>query len=255
MRIKLILALIFVSVISILSFVVASSGNQLNKTQEKIDQTQEINHQTDKSEDSNINSDHKVSGNSEEIKSETSDHSNEGKFYESDIVQGNRDSKIVIIEYFALTCPHCAYFHKNIYPKIKEKYIDTKKIAFIHREFVASKPDFYAAILARCAGNMRRNIFYDLLLERQESWAFNRNFEEILTNIGQLGGITAEQYKSCIEDEKIGNEIMANGKLITRTRGFVGTPVFIINNKIHQGSFAYEELSKIIDNLLEYNEK
>jgi protein-disulfide isomerase len=247
MRAKLLLLLIILIVGVILFFISSSASTVLSSLSDNKKIEKEQAQDETKTEESNVNF--------KAPPAETSDHTNEGKFFESDLILGDRDSKVVIIEYFALTCPHCAYFHKNVYPKLKEKYLDTKKIAFIQREFVASKPDLYAAILSRCAGNMRRGMFYDVLLERQESWAFNRNFEEILTNIGQIGGVSPEQFKSCIQDEKLGNDIMVNTKLISRTPGFVGTPVFIINNRMHHGSFAFEELSRIIDNLLAENEK
>jgi len=36
------------------------------------------------------------------------------------IVVGNVDAKISIIAFESLTCSHCADFHKNVYPKLKE---------------------------------------------------------------------------------------------------------------------------------------
>lgn len=180
----------------------------------------------------------------------TSDHSNNGEFYSTDLVEGDPKAKVVVIEYFALTCPHCAYFHKNVYPELKAKYIDTNKIAFIHREFVGSKQDMEAAVLARCAGPMKKKAFYDTLLEQQESWAFNRNYSQILTNIGQLGGVSPEQYQTCLKDEQLATLLMHNTKLIGRTAGFMGTPAFIINNKIYPGIATFEAFAKIIDPLL-----
>ena len=41
------------------------------------------------------------------------------------IISGNENAKITIIAYESLTCSHCADFHKNVYPQIKEEYIDT----------------------------------------------------------------------------------------------------------------------------------
>lgn len=181
------------------------------------------------------------------------DHSNSGKFFEDDIVQGNKDSKVVVVEYFAMTCPHCATFHKSVYPSFKEKYIDTNKIAFVQREFIGNKQDFAAATLARCVPNDKRKVMYDVLLNQQESWAYNRNFNDILTNLAQMSGLSAEKYQACMEDKELGNILMSNTKLITGTPGFIGTPVFVINNIVHQGDFSLDTLSKVIDNQLMLN--
>ena len=50
------------------------------------------------------------------------------------IIAGNENAKITIIVYESLTCSHCADFHKNVYPQLKEEYIDTglAKIEFRH---------------------------------------------------------------------------------------------------------------------------
>ena len=58
---------------------------------------------------------------------------------EDDIVLGNTNSKIIVVEYFAPTCTHCVNAHHKIFPVIKEQYIDTGKIAYVMREFVGNK--------------------------------------------------------------------------------------------------------------------
>ena len=50
------------------------------------------------------------------------------------ISEGNKDAKIEIIVYESLTCGHCASFHADVYPGLKEEFIDTglAKIEFRH---------------------------------------------------------------------------------------------------------------------------
>ena len=70
-----------------------------------------------------------------------------------DIVLGNKEAQIILIEYFSTTCHHCSSIHQKIFPTLKEKYIDTGKIAYVMREFIGNKQDLDASILARCNGN------------------------------------------------------------------------------------------------------
>ena len=35
---------------------------------------------------------------------------------------GNKDAKVMVIEYASMTCGHCATFHNKVFPKLKEKY-------------------------------------------------------------------------------------------------------------------------------------
>ena len=71
------------------------------------------------------------------------------KVDDNDMVLGNKKSNVIVVEYFSPTCPHCAYYHQTIFPELKKKYIDTNKIAYVVREFIATKQDLDAAILAR----------------------------------------------------------------------------------------------------------
>ena len=40
-----------------------------------------------------------------------------------------------MIEFASLTCGHCAKFHNEVFPLIKENYIDTGKIHFTYNDF------------------------------------------------------------------------------------------------------------------------
>ena len=43
------------------------------------------------------------------------------------ISEGSVDAKIKLIVFESLTCGHCGSFHKNVYPKLKEDFIDNKR--------------------------------------------------------------------------------------------------------------------------------
>ncbi|MEO1719068.1 MAG: thioredoxin domain-containing protein, partial [Pseudomonadota bacterium] len=66
-----------------------------------------------------------------------------------DIVYGNADAKITVVEYASMTCGHCANFHTNVYPKLKEKYVDTGKVKFVFREFPLDNLAAAASMLSR----------------------------------------------------------------------------------------------------------
>jgi uridylate kinase len=48
---------------------------------------------------------------------------------------GKADAPNIIIDYFSLTCPHCANFHAAVLPAIKGEWIDTGRLRFIYRHF------------------------------------------------------------------------------------------------------------------------
>ena len=171
-----------------------------------------------------------------------------------DIVLGNLESNVIVVEYFSPTCPHCVSYHKRIYPKIEEKYIKTGKIQYIVREFVGNKQDLDATILARCFNDKDAYFkFMNIILEKQDSWAYSKNYREILTNIGTMGGISPEKYASCLNDQSLVKNLIDNTKLVAKEPRFIGTPTFFINGKQFTKPYTREELSKAIDEVSEIN--
>src|ERR1700704_1077435 len=69
-----------------------------------------------------------------------------------DIPMGSENAPVTIIEYASMTCPHCAAFENTVFPKLKEKYIDTGKVRFIMREYPLDRLAAAAVLLARCGG-------------------------------------------------------------------------------------------------------
>ena len=52
-----------------------------------------------------------------------------------DMALGPVDAPVTVIEYASLTCHHCASFHKNTFPRLKQNFIDKGRIRFVMREY------------------------------------------------------------------------------------------------------------------------
>lgn len=187
-----------------------------------------------------------------ETKSQNINQSRRYEIKPDDMVLGNKDAEVILVEHFSMTCPSCSYYHKKVFPELKQKYIDTGKIAYVTREVIANKQDLDATILARCSDNIDNYYkFIHVLLEQQGNWAFNKNYREILTNIAGLGGISPEQYAKCLNDESISETVIENTRFVATEPTFIGTPTFIINDKHFTKPFTMENLSNAIDQALE----
>jgi protein-disulfide isomerase len=172
----------------------------------------------------------------------------------NDIMLGNAKAKIVLVEYFSPTCPHCSYYNRVIFPQIKKKYVDTNKIAYVVREFIGNKQDLDAAILGRCSNDKESFFkFQSIILEQQDKWSGNHKYRDLLTNMGQIGGISPEAYAKCLNNNEIIETLLSNTNLAGRAKGFVGTPAFFINGVQLKEGYSVESLSKFIDLALEKN--
>ena len=56
---------------------------------------------------------------------------------------------MTIVEYAAPTCPHCAAFNRDVFPKIKAEYVDTGKVRYVFREFPLNIKDVACSMLTR----------------------------------------------------------------------------------------------------------
>lgn len=179
-----------------------------------------------------------------------------------DVVLGNKESKVTLVEYAAFTCPHCRDFAKQIYPRIKRDYIDTGKIAYIYRDFpLEVGPDGKAgdgfgvvlALVARCKGPDK---FYDIvddifgnqgdLLEA----ARDGKALPLVADIATRHGMTIDEMRTCIDHQP---ELRASIKE-SRNNGaekykIEGTPAIMLNEQ-HIKDYTYEGLSAAIEALL-----
>ncbi|EER22744.1 MULTISPECIES: DsbA family protein [spotted fever group] len=173
------------------------------------------------------------------------------KIDNNDMVLGNKKSNVIVVEYFSPTCPHCAYYHQTIFPELKKKYIDTNKIAYVAREFIATKQDLDAAILARCKGDIDSFVqFHNIILKQQDKWAYSNKYRELLTDIGQLGGVSPEEYKQCLNSDKITETLIANTNFVAKAPKFIGTPSFFVNG-VQTGNYSIDNISTAVDKALE----
>ena len=171
-----------------------------------------------------------------------------------DVVIGNREALVTIVEYFSPTCTHCNVFHQEVFPELKAKYIDTGKIAYVMREFVGNKQDLDASILARCDGSTAKYIqFKSIILSKQDDWSFGTDYRQRLESFAKLGGISKEQYETCLNSDALVKTLIENTRIAANLHNFIGTPSFFINGKlldVRQGITAnsiIQEIDKILN--------
>jgi protein-disulfide isomerase len=153
-----------------------------------------------------------------------------------DLVLGKADAPVTIVEYASLTCSHCANFHNNVYPALKEKYIDTGKVRFVLREFPLDNLAAGAAMLARCAGGDATQAMIGVLFKTQEKWAFVRGSAvPELFKLAQQAGFTQERFDSCLNDKPTLNLIVSARDKASKDFGVNSTPTFFINGKRLKG--------------------
>lgn len=166
-----------------------------------------------------------------------------------DMVMGDPDSPVTLIEYASFTCPHCASFHAGAFKQLKEEYIDTGKIKFIYREVYFDRPGLWASMIARCGGQERFFGISDLIYKGQSEWARAGEpaaIVEELRKIGRLAGLDNDKLESCLQDAEMAQTLVAWSQENTEADAIQATPSLNLNGTTHR-NMAYNELKELID--------
>ena len=157
------------------------------------------------------------------------------------------DAKVTIVEYASATCPHCAAFHKDVWPKLKAEYIDTGKVRFIFREFPLNDAALAAFMIARAAPKESYFPLIGIYFDTLDSWA--QDPAKGLLNIAKQAGFSEQKFNDTLKDEKLAKGIIEIRDSGVKA-GVKGTPSFFINGKLLEGETTFESFKAAIDPLL-----
>ena len=167
------------------------------------------------------------------------------------IVVGNVDAKISIIAFESMTCSHCADFHKNVFPKLKEEYLDTGIAKIEFRHFPLDIAALNASKIAQCKNDGNSDILNSLYFNQTE-WIKGKTVEEVNENLKNFlvtEGIDLD-FEKCTTNENI-EEFVLNDRIEGVKKFDVNaTPTIIINDKKFEKSLNYKNLKKTIEKLI-----
>jgi len=167
------------------------------------------------------------------------------------IVVGNIDAKISIIAFESMTCSHCADFHKNVFPKLKEEYIDTGLAKIEFRHYPLDMAALNASKVSQCKNDGNSDIL-ESLYSNQQKWVkgssvkeANQNLQKFLKNQG-----FKINFEECINNKAIEDFILNDRIEGTKTFKINSTPTIIINNEKFEKRLNYKNLKKALEKLI-----
>jgi protein-disulfide isomerase len=169
-----------------------------------------------------------------------------------DMALGPANAAVTITEYASMTCPHCAAFNENVFPKIKSEYIDTNKVRYVFREFPLDIKAAAGSMLGRCIAKGDSGKYFaviDMLFKQQGDWIM-KNTTETLMRIGKQAGLSQQAIEDCLKDQALLDKIAADQKFASEVLKVNSTPTFFINGEMIKGETTFEEFDKRIKSLL-----
>ncbi|MFN3845252.1 MAG: DsbA family protein [Paracoccaceae bacterium] len=166
-----------------------------------------------------------------------------------DMTLGPVDAKVTLIEYASYTCPHCANFHENVFKDLKKDYIDPGKVQFVYREVYFDRYGLWAAMVARCGGEMKYFGVQDMLFKDVQGWAGSDDPNVVVNNlkkIGRTAGMDDTQLDACMQNGATAQAMVDHFEASMKEHDVQGTPTLIINGTKHQ-NMSYADLKTILD--------
>ncbi len=166
---------------------------------------------------------------------------------------GKPDAPVVVTEWFSLTCPHCAAFHRDSLPRIRTELLETGKCRLVFRDFPLDRAALYAAMVSRALPAERYEPFISALFASQDRLAFNRqaNPVEELAKLAALAGMSRDTFNAVVADQAFSAAILKGQEEADKTYKVDSTPSFIFNgpkakNRKEAGGRTPDDFAKLV---------
>ena len=167
------------------------------------------------------------------------------------IFEGNVDAKIKLIMFESLTCSHCGNFHKNVYPSLKENFIDKGLVHIEFRNFPLDMAALNASKIAHCKNDGNSEILHYLFIN-QRQWVKGNSIEELNKNIKNF--IDKSNFNlnfdQCINNKKVEDHILEDRIEGVKKFKIEATPTLIINGEKFENPSNYKKLKKYLEKLI-----
>ncbi len=172
---------------------------------------------------------------------------------DDDPIFGDVNAPVTIIEFSNFQCHYCLEFHTNVFPRIKENYIDEGLVKFVYRDY---PPTSYpqgriTAEAAECVDELSDDATYfamhDSIFGNIANWSQQSDADQVLAGLAEELGV---DIKSCLSNGLTKEEV-ENDYLAGRGYGVGGTPTFYINGKPIVGAHDYEVFETALNYELE----
>ncbi len=173
---------------------------------------------------------------------------------DDDVIVGNADAPVTIVEFGDYQCPFCARFFTDVEPRLREDYIKTGKARMVYRDFAFLGPESVdAAMASQCAAEQKAFwSFHDALFvtEARDGVEHNGNLnEQLFKTIASGLKLDRALFDNCLSSKKYFKEIEKdyNDGIAAGVRG---TPATFINGKMISGAASYDSFKSAVDEAL-----
>lgn len=160
-----------------------------------------------------------------------------------ELILGDPEAPVTIIEYSSHFCGFCAEFHKTTLPLIVDKYITTGKVKLVSR--LVSPLELGSSVL--CANE--QGSFPEMNEYLFEHVQEINSLEQLKMTAGILG-LNQSEFNDCFDSNKYESMVQNWFKQAAQDE-ITGTPTFFINGQKIVGNQPYSTIEAVIEQALE----
>ena len=182
------------------------------------------------------------------------------------VILGNPQARVKVIEYLSFTCSHCAEFSAASAPVLKGQFIRSGSTSIEYRPISRDLLDLGATLLVRCAGGRGFVEGAEEIFARQSEWLglgigfmerdakrfqLDTPLEQVragaqasgLIDLMRARGLTTARINACFADQTILAKMLANGEAASKV--IKGTPSIVING-VPTDEFVWEKVEPLL---------
>ena len=173
--------------------------------------------------------------------------------------RGNKDAKVVAVNYDDFECPFCSRMHETLFPTLLKEYGD--RVLFIYKDYPLDEIHpwaTHAAVNANCLAAQNNDAYWDFadyVHGNQKEFnsvkgrdAQNAALDKTATGQGDKHNLDATKLQACIkaQDEKAVRASQKEGDKV----GVSATPAMFVNGQKVDGAVPIEDLRAVLDRAL-----
>jgi protein-disulfide isomerase len=166
---------------------------------------------------------------------------------------GRPDAPVRVLEFFSLTCSHCAAFHRETWPRVKRDLVETGTVRMVWRDFPLDRTALMAAMVARSLPPERYEGFIGTLLTNQDRWAFRPNPQEELQRMAALAGMPKAQFDAAVTNGALERAILNDRLEAEREFRVQSTPSFAFQSggrsRMHAGNMPFDQFLRLAEEI------
>jgi protein-disulfide isomerase len=142
---------------------------------------------------------------------------------------GRPGAPLVIVEFLDYQCPFCSKYHRDTFPEIQRKYIDTGRARYVLQDLPL--PTLHpqaqgAAEAVRCAGDQKQ-----LWQLRDALLADTRSMTPgTIRQKAVAAGLDMTAFDACTASRKYESAVQADAR-VAAAAGITGTPTFVVGKQ------------------------